>query len=144
MWSKTLFSIFVSQNRNSFFSFHSCHFHQDIQFSSSHFLFMGLHFLLMLIIFTFLFMGSHFLFMFIIFRLYYFNVTFQEVFSTLSTASTSGSVRLRTENFWILVFVILKSENGKFPFPIFFFFKNKNPHKSKNIFKSAFFNGVRL
>ena len=29
----------------------------------------------------------------------YFNVTFQELFSTLSTASTSGSVRLRMENF---------------------------------------------
>ena len=44
----------------------------------------------------------------------YFNVTFQELFSTLSTASTSGSVRLRIENFQIRVFVILKSENGNF------------------------------
>jgi len=59
-------------------------------------------------------MGLHFLFMLIIFRSCYFIV------STLSTASTSGSVRLRMENFWILVFVILKSENGNFPFPFFF------------------------
>ena len=40
-----------------------------------------------------------FCFMLIIFRLRSFNVTYQEVFSTLSTASTSGSVRLRMENF---------------------------------------------
>jgi len=77
-------------------------------------------------------MRLHFLFMLIIFRLYYFNAMFQEVFSTLSTASTSGSVRLRMENFQILVFVISKSENGRFPFPIFF--KNANPHKWQKYF----------
>ena len=56
---------------------------------------------------------SNFLFMWIIFRLCYFYVTFQEVFSTLSTASTSGSVRLRTDNFWILVFVIFQKVRMK-------------------------------
>ena len=53
MWSKTLFSVFVSRKQKPFFFFHSCHFRQDIQFSWSHFLFKWFHFLFMLIIFTF-------------------------------------------------------------------------------------------
>jgi len=58
----------------------------------------------------------------------------QEVFSSLSTASTSGSVRLRMENFQILEFKILKSENGKFPFPNLFFSRMRTLINGKNIF----------
>jgi len=47
MWSKTLFSVFVSQKQKLFF-FHSCHFCQDIQILWSHFLFKWSHFLFML------------------------------------------------------------------------------------------------
>ena len=59
------------------------------------------------------------------------------MFSTLSIASTSGSVRLRTENFWILVFVISKSENRKFPFP-----PKKNTRMRTLINGENIFNGI--